>query len=198
MATLDPRVDAYIAKSAPFARPILVHLRDLIHAGCPEVGETIKWGAPAFMYQGMLCGMAGFKSHCAFGFWNRAVDLPRNAEAMGHFGRITALSDLPEDRVIIGYVKKAARLNAQGVKAPPRPKRIKKPIPLPADLRTALKKNARARATFAGFSPSHKREYLEWITEAKTDATRQKRLETAITWMAEGKPRNWKYMKYTK
>jgi len=195
MATTDPRVDAYIAKSALFAQPILLHLRELVHAGCPEVEETMKWSSPHFMYHGMLAGMAAFKSHCAFGFWNGAMKLEPSMEAMGDFGRLTALSDLPKDKVIIEHVKRAARLNQTGVKGPPRPKHPRKPIPMPADLRAALKRHAQARTAFEGFSPSHRREYLEWITEAKTEATRKKRVETAIEWLAEGKPRNWKYMK---
>jgi uncharacterized protein YdeI (YjbR/CyaY-like superfamily) len=195
MASKDPRIDAYIAKSADFAKPILTHLRKLVHAGCPDVEEAIKWGAPHFMFHGMMSGMAAFRSHCVFGFWNRAMKLPNNAEAMGQFGRITSLADLPPDRVVIGYVREAARLNAAGVKGARTPRRPKKAIPIPADLRSALKKSPRARKSFEGFSPSHKREYLEWITQAKGEETRRKRLDTAIGWMAEGKPRHWKYMK---
>lgn len=194
MGTKDPRIDAYIAKSADFAKPILKHLRVLVHEGCPEVEEAIKWGSPHFDYKGMMCGMAAFKAHCSFGFWNGALQIPEKAGAMGHFGRLTSLSDLPKDKVIVAYVQEAARLNDAGVKR--RPLRRTEPrrnIPMPRDLSTALKKNAKARATFASFSPSHKREYLEWITEAKTDATRTKRLETALDWMAAGKPRHWKY-----
>jgi uncharacterized protein YdeI (YjbR/CyaY-like superfamily) len=195
MAKTDPRVDAYIARSADFAKPILKHLRKLVHQGCPEVEESIKWGTPHFLFKGMLCGMAAFKGHCAFGFWNRALKVPRSREAMGQFGRITALSDLPAERVIVGYVKEAARLNEAGVKRPPRPKRARKELPVPADLESALGKNSNARAAFENFSPSHKREYVEWITEAKGKETRAKRLETAIAWMAEGKARSWKYRK---
>jgi uncharacterized protein YdeI (YjbR/CyaY-like superfamily) len=195
MAKKDPRIDAYIAKSATFAKPILKHLRKLVHAGCPEVEETIKWSSPHFMFHGMLCGMAAFQSHCAFGFWNRAMNLPDNAEAMDQFGCITSLSDLPRDKVIVGYVREAARLNKAGIKGPPRPRRPKKTISVPDDLLSALKKSPKARAAFESFSPSHKHEYLEWITEAKGEDTRRKRLDTAVAWMSEGKPRNWKYMK---
>jgi uncharacterized protein YdeI (YjbR/CyaY-like superfamily) len=196
MGKKDPRIDAYIAKSAPFARPILKHLRELVHKGCPGVEETVKWSAPHFDYHGgPLAGMAAFKAHCAFGFWKGSLILPGSSDAMGQFGRITSLSDLPADRVMIGYVRKAARLNEEGVKVPRPVKQVKKDIPMPPDLTAALKKNARARATFDGFSPSHKRDYLEWITDAKGAETRTKRLKTATEWMAEGKPRNWKYMK---
>lgn len=195
MLRKDPRVDAYIAKSRPFAKPILKHLRALVHAGCPAVEETIKWGTPHFLYEGMLCNMAGFTCHCAFGFWNGALALPGKTDAMGHFGRITALSDLPTDKVMIGYIKEAARLNQSGTKLPPRPKRVRKALAIPADLVAALKKSPKARDAFEDFSPSYKREYVEWITEAKAEATRKKRLDTAISWMADGKPRNWKYRK---
>src|SRR5512143_85087 len=196
MGKKDPRTDAYIAKSADFAKPILKRLRTIVHQGCPGVEETIKWGMPHFDYAGgPLAGMAAFQAHCAFGFWKDSLIVPGSKEAMGQFGRITKLSDLPSDAVLLGYVKKAARLNEEGVKAPRTVKRPKKEIPMPADLAAALKKNAKARATYEGFSPSRKREYLEWITEAKTEETRKKRLTTAIDWMAEGKPRMWKYAK---
>ena len=195
MATHDPRVDAYIAKSADFARPILLHLRKLVHAACPEVSETIKWGVPHFDYKGMMCGMASFKGHCTFGFWKGGLVLDGNAErtAMGHFGRLTSLDDLPADKTLIGYVKKAAALNDSGVKAARASRAQKKPARTPADLAARLARNAAARKTFAALSPSHKREYIEWITEAKTDATREKRVATTLVWLAEGKSRNWKY-----
>jgi uncharacterized protein YdeI (YjbR/CyaY-like superfamily) len=193
MAKRDPRIDAYIAKSPDFAKPILEHIVELVHAGCPDVVEAIKWSAPHFMYHGMFCGMASFKSHCAFGFWNRALKLSGKEGAMGQFGRITALSDLPADKVMIGYMREAARLNESGVKRPAAERRARKPLPMPSDLKAALGKNKKARAAFEDFSPSHRREYIEWITKAKTDATRNKRLTTAIGWMAQKKPRNWKY-----
>jgi uncharacterized protein YdeI (YjbR/CyaY-like superfamily) len=194
MGKKDPRIDAYIAKSADFAKPILKYLRDAVHEGCPDVEETIKWGMPAFDYHGFLGGMAAFKAHCAFNLWKGALLGPKNRDAMGQFGRITSVSDLPKGSVLVGYVREAARLNTEGVKAPRQPKAPKKPLATPPDLTSALKRNARARATFEGFSPSHKREYVEWITEARTEETRKKRLGTAIEWMAEGKPRMWKYM----
>jgi uncharacterized protein YdeI (YjbR/CyaY-like superfamily) len=195
MGKKDLRIDAYIAKSADFAKPILKHLREVVHKGCPDVEETVKWSMPHFDYAGApLAGMAAFKAHCAFGFWKGSLIVPGSKEAMGQFGRITSLGDLPNDKVLIGYVQKAARLNEEGVKVPRPLKHEKKPIRVPADLAAAFKKNAKARTTFEGFSPSHKREYLEWITQAKAEETRKKRLETAIEWMAEGKPRNWKYM----
>ena len=204
MGKRDPRVDVYIKHSkSEFAKPILIRLRETVHAACPDVEETLKWGMPSFMYHGILCGMAAFKQHCSFGFWKGSLILDvkgrRADEAMGQFGRITKLSDLPSRRVLMGYVKKAMELNEQGVKAPARAsKGPRKPVPVPADLRAALAKSARARTTFDGFSASNRREYVEWIVEAKRDATRAQRLKTAVGWMAEGKPRNWKYMKRQK
>lgn len=193
MARKDSRIDAYIAKSAKFARPILKHLRALVHEGCPDVVETVKWSLPHFDYEGVLCGMAAFKEHCSFGFWNRALKIPSKGGAMGQFGCIKSLSDLPADRVIVGYVREAARLNAAGEKVGPI-RRERKPLMVPPELSAALKKNAAARARFESFSPSQKRDYNEWIGEAKHEETRRKRTETAIGWIAEGKPRNWKYM----
>jgi uncharacterized protein YdeI (YjbR/CyaY-like superfamily) len=200
MGTRDPRIDAYIARSADFARPILTHLRELVHEACPEVEETIKWGFPHFVYRsGILCSMASFKEHCAFGFWKGAQVVDGGVDgAMGQFGRISSISDLPSNRILTGYIRKAMQLSEAGVKSPTRTKpkaAARKAVAVPDDLVRALRKNARARATFEGFSPSNQREYIEWIVEAKREETRQRRLETAIEWLAEGKPRNWKYMK---
>jgi uncharacterized protein YdeI (YjbR/CyaY-like superfamily) len=197
MGTKDPRVDEYIDKAGDFAKPILNRLRKLVHEGCPAVEETIKWGAPHFMYKGMLCSLAAFKKHCAFGFWKgkllTSLNEGKPEDAWGQFGRLTSLKDLPPDKTIIKQVKEAARLNEEGVKAPQQRKKEKAPLKIPVYFTAALKKNPAARATFEAFSPSHKREYIEWITEAKTEATRQKRLVTALEWLAEGKSRNWKY-----
>jgi len=199
MATKDPRIDAYIAKSADFAKPILKHLRAVVHAGCPQVEETIKWSMPHFDYKGVMCGMAAFKEHCAFGFWKADLILDRDRQAeksgMGSFGSIKSLDDLPSEKTLIGYVKKAAALNEAGIKAPGRtqPKK-RKPILVPADFAAALKKNTKARKTFEDFSPSHRREYLEWITEAKREETRKDRLAKTLKLLAQGKSRNWKYM----
>ena len=200
MATKDPRIDDYIAKSAAFAQPILRHLRKVVHAGCPAVVETIKWSRPHFDYKGVMCGMAAFKEHCAFGFWNAELilDPGENDEknAMGSFGCIRSLADLPSEKTLISYVNKAAALNEAGVKAAWRtqPKKKRKPLPMPADFAAALKRNAKARKTFEGFSPSHRREYIEWITEAKRDETRKQRVATTVKWLTEGKARNWKYI----
>jgi uncharacterized protein YdeI (YjbR/CyaY-like superfamily) len=199
MGKRDPRVDAYIAKAGDFAKPILNRLREAVHASCPDVEEAMKWSFPHFLYKGILCSMASFKEHAAFGFWKGSLVLGgrvQDADAMGQFGRLTKLSDLPSKNVLAGYIKKAAALNDEGVKVE---RMRKRPAPttvrLPADLAGALKKNTQAQTTFERFSPSHKREYVEWITEAKSDDTRARRLQTAVEWMAEGKPRNWKYMR---
>jgi hypothetical protein len=202
MGKKDARVDAYIEVSAPFARPILKHLRKVVHAGCPEVVETLKWSFPHFMYKGILASMAAFKEHCSFGFWKGELLAAQHAgiaakqeEAMGHFGRLAKLSDLPGEAVLIRLVKAAAELNDQGVTAPSRSRKNRKPpLKVPAFFLDALRRNRKALATFEAFSTSHKREYVEWVTEAKTDETRTRRLDTSIAWLAEGKPRNWKYV----
>ena len=198
MARKDPRIDAYIAKSADFAKPILKHLRKVVRAGCPEVEETMKWSMPHFDYKGVMCGMAAFKQHCAFGFWKESLvfggDKKEAKTAMGSFGCIKSLADLPNEKRLIGYVKKAAALNEAGIKAPGRtqPKK-KEPFTVPDYFAAALKKNAKARKTFENFAPSKQREYIEWVTEAKREETRSERLATSIKWLAEGKPRHWKY-----
>lgn len=197
MGIRDPRVDEYIAKSADFARPVLTELREVVHGACPEVVEDMKWGFPHFTYKGMLCSMAAFKHHAAFGFWKGALvidDSERREAAMGHLGRLTAVGDLPSRRVLAGYVKKAAALNEKGVRVARPPKRARPAaLRMPSDLAAALAKNAKAKRAFADFRPSHKREYVEWIIGAKTDETRARRLKTAIEWIAEGKSQNWKY-----
>ena len=202
MPSYDPKIDAYIEKSAAFAQPILEHLRELVHKTCPQVEETIKWGFPHFEYKGILCSMAAFKQHCSFGFW-KATLLQDDKEllqrigktGMGHFDKITSLNDLPSDKILAGFIKQAVRLNEEEIKAPAKPKAPAKAMKAPADLLAALKKNKAALKTFEAFSPSNKKDYIEWIVDAKTEATRTRRLETAIEWMSEGKPRNWKYMK---
>jgi len=199
MPKKDPRVDAYIAGAPDFAKPILTHIRAVVHAACPEVEETLKWRMPSFLYRGILCGMAAFKQHCTFGFWKGALIVDANGrradEAMGQFGRLTSVKDLPAKKVLSAYIHKAMELNESGVTSPkPKKAKAKKELAVPPDLAAALKKNAKARATFEGFSPSHKREYIEWITEAKREETREKRLATTIEWLTAGKPRNWKYM----
>jgi len=200
MAIRDPRIDAYISNAPEFARPILVHLREVVHAACPGVEETMKWSMPSFVYAGgILCGMAAFKQHATFGFWKGRLIVPgdggSNESAMGQFGRITKVSELPSKKVLAGYVKQAMKLNEEGVKDPARTRPDKsKPAPAtPNVLLAALKKNNQAKATFDAFSPSCKREYIDWINEAKREETRQRRVAQAVEWIAEGKQRNWKY-----
>jgi uncharacterized protein YdeI (YjbR/CyaY-like superfamily) len=199
MANHDPRVDAYIAKSASFARPILEHLRALVHEACPTVDESLKWSMPFFSYKAApMCMMAAFKQHCSFGFWlSKEVTGGSDEDGMGQFGKLASLKDLPPDRQLSAYLKKAMALNEAGVKKA-RPKAAAKPAPaLPDDLAALLaqKKHAAARKAWESFPPGAQREYVDWIAEAKTDATRQKRLATTLEWLAEGKRRNWKYEK---
>lgn len=197
MPRKDPRVDAYIAKAAPFAQPILKHLRKIVHAGCPQVEETLKWSMPHFDYKGMMCGMAAFKAHCVFGFWKASLifdpDSKKEKAAMGQFGCIKTLADLPSDKILTGYVKKAAALNDAGIKEPSPAKKKRAPLAVPDYFTAALAKDKKARETFAKLSPSGRREYVEWLTEAKRDETRKKRVATTLEWLAQGKPRNWKY-----
>ena len=199
MGKKDKRVDDYIAKSANFAKPILSHLRSLVHTACPLVEETIKWSFPNFDYKGAFCSMAAFKAHCSFGFWKAALmkdagTLKNNQQnAMGHLGKITSLADLPPDKILIGYIKEAVRLNDEGIKLPRKKPVEKKEILIPDYFTLALRKNKKALQAFEAFSPSHKKEYIEWITDAKTEETRNRRMATAIEWIAEGKGRNWKY-----
>ncbi len=198
MLSTDPRIDAYIEASADFAKPILKHLRALVHKACPEVIETWKWSFPCFDHKGLMCNMAAFKQHCAFGFWKQSLieshALPKEKTAMGSFGKITSLKDLPPDKVMISLIHKAMELNEKGVKVDKK-RKPKAEIVVPEVLAAALKKNKMAAATFDNFPPSCKREYIDWINDAKTETTREKRLKTTIEWLGEGKKRNWKYEK---
>ncbi|MEO8276579.1 MAG: YdeI/OmpD-associated family protein [Thermoanaerobaculia bacterium] len=197
MSKKDPRVDGYIAKAAPFAQPVLEHLRTLIHRAEPEIGETIKWGMPFFELEGIVCHLAAFKAHCAFGFWKGGRPEPtgKEGEAMGQFGRITGLAGLPKDATIVKLVREAVKRNRSGEKAPAPAKKVRAAIEMTPGFRTALAKSRVARKAFDAFPPSHQREYLEWIADAKTEATRDKRIATSIEWLAEGKSRMWKYRK---
>ncbi len=193
----DPRVDAYIESAPDFARPILVRIRAAWHKACPDVQETIKWGAPYFEYNGPLGGMAAFKAHVGLGFW-KAGPLGNAAEILGEdsstsMRRIRSLEELPAEKTLVAYMRKAVALN--GEDAAPRTRKPVKVPPLPADFRDALQHSAAARTTFENFPPSQRREYIEWVTEAKQAATRERRIAQAVEWLAEGKPRNWKYMK---
>lgn len=200
MAKKDPRVDAYISKSQEFAKPILEHFRDLVHKVCPDAEETIKWGIPSFDYKGPYCMIAAFKQHCAVIFWKaslmkdaRLIANAKSEVSMGHLRKIRSIKDLPKDKVLISYLKEAAKLNKEGAKLPPRSK-AKKELAVPESFSKAIKKNRKATETFKNFSHSKKKDYVDWVTEAKTDETRKKRIATSIEWLAEGKQRNWKYI----
>jgi len=199
MGARDPRVDAYIRKSADFAQPILTHIREIVHEACPGAEETVKWGFPHFTYKGILCSMASFKGHCTLNFWKGVQVLGlggASGEAMGQFGRLTSVKDLPSKRALRGYVKKAKALNDAGTPGPISRRPGSKGEPeVPEDLLAALKEVKKARDTFEGFPPGQRREYVDWITEAKRPKTRAKRLATTLEWLAEGKKRNWKYEK---
>jgi uncharacterized protein YdeI (YjbR/CyaY-like superfamily) len=209
MATesFNPKVDAYINKAKPFAQPIMEHLRELVHKGCPNVEETIKWSRPFFEYRGTILGnMSAFKEHCSFGFWGEEIAaILREAGVlqeggMGSLGRITSVKDLPTDKVLLGFIRQAAGFIDRGEHTSPiaaRKNKVvkasKSALETPAEFTAALKKDKRASAAFAAFSPSCKREYVEWIADAKRPETREKRIATAIQWIVDGKQRNWKY-----
>jgi uncharacterized protein YdeI (YjbR/CyaY-like superfamily) len=194
--TSDPRIDAYIARQADFARPILQHLRRVVHAAVPEVEEDIKWSMPAFLLNGRpLANMAAFKAHASFGLWQASAvlgDTGSAREAMGQFGRLADVADLPPEEALTAILRRAAEVAREGPK--PRPKKPPKPeLPTPDDLRDALAATPSAAATFDAFPPGCRREYVEWVTEAKRPETRAKRIAQTIEWVAEGKKRNWKY-----
>lgn len=198
----DKRIDAYIAKAEPFARPILKHLREVVHKTCPEVKETMKWSFPHFDYKGVMCSMASFKQHAVFGFWKASLmkdkSLMQNAASetsMGHLGKILSVKDLPSDKVLTGYIKEAMALNEAGKKVERAKPVMNRDVKVPNYFQKAINANKAASRIFEAFSPSNKKEYVEWIIDAKTDATRQKRMETAVEWMSEGKIRNWKYVR---
>jgi uncharacterized protein YdeI (YjbR/CyaY-like superfamily) len=203
MIKKDKRIDSYIAKSATFAQPILKHMRQLIHKADPGVQETIKWGFPHFEHNGIVCSMASFKEHCTFLFWKASlmsdscnIFKETASTAMGQLGRIEKISDLPPDKVLVEYLKEAVELNKNNIKMPSRSgSSVKKELKVPGYFLKALKKNKDAVKNFENFSYSHKKEYVEWITEAKTEATRERRIETAVEWISEGKQRMWKYVK---
>jgi uncharacterized protein YdeI (YjbR/CyaY-like superfamily) len=205
-ANFNPKVDAYINKSKPFAQPILEHLRGLVHEACPGVEETIKWSRPFFEYKGAILGnMSAFNEHCSFGFWGEEIGaVLREAEAlrpgaMGSLGRIASLKDLPGDKQLLGWIRQAAAFIDSGNYTSPiaaRHKVVKAPKAAPeapTEFAVALKKDKKASAGFAALSPSCQREYIAWIADAKRPETRDKRISTAIEWIAQGKQRNWKY-----
>lgn len=204
MPVTDKRIDVYILNAEGFAQPILNHLRSLVHASCPDVVETIKWSFPHFEYNGaILCSMAAFKKHCAFTFWKASLMtdkykiFARHEKAvMGHFGRIEKLSDLPSDKILLSYLKEAVKLNKEKTTLPAVPKSAPgKPVDAPEYLLKAITKNKQASIAYSKLSPSHKKEYIEWVTAAKTEPTRDKRINTMLQWLEEGKSRNWKHTK---
>jgi uncharacterized protein YdeI (YjbR/CyaY-like superfamily) len=202
MAKKEKAIDAYIAKSADFAKPILKHIRELVHKTCPDLEEKMKWSFPHFDYKGeMMCSMAAFKQHAVFGFWKASlmkdpvlIENSRSEVSMGHLGRLTSLKDLPADKKLTGWIKEAMQLTDLGVKLPAKARSTdKKELVIPDYFIKALRKNKKAAAIFEKFAYSHKKEYLEWVIEAKTEVTRDKRIASAIEMMAEGKSRHWKY-----
>ena len=198
MPTTDPRIDAYIQRAAPFAQPVLTHLRGVMHAACPGLHETIKWGMPFFVDdERILAHMAAFKQHCAFGFWRgrEAVALGKGDEAMGQFGRITSVADMPPRREMLAIVKQAIAQTAVQAAAPRLPRAVapKPAAAVPADLAAALAGHEAARSCFDAFPPGKQREYVDWIVDAKRDETRARRVAQAIEWLGQGKPRHWKY-----
>ncbi|MDB4885766.1 MAG: hypothetical protein JWN79_1204 [Gemmatimonadetes bacterium] len=200
MSPRDPRVDAYIAQSAGFAQPILTHIRETVHATCPEVVETMKWRMPHFDHHGMMCGMAAFKSHCSLGFWKAALipglapNSNNGGDSMGNLGRLTSVKDLPPTKVLAGYIREAMRLNDEGIGVARPKKSPKAEAKVPPELAAALAKHRKAKAVFDAFPASHRREYIEWIAEAKRDETRARRVAQTVEWVADGKQRNWKYL----
>jgi len=197
MPKTDKRVDAYVANAADFAKPILERLRAVVHEGCPDCEETLKWGHPSFMYNGILCGMIAFKERCALHFWKSAILAPNgenDPEWQALLYHMKNVSDIPPKKTLLPLIKRAMELNETGAKVPKAAAKPKRERTMPPVFMAAIKKNKKALAAFDNFSPSHKREYIEWITDAKAEATRDRRIAQAVEWMAEGKSRNWKYM----
>lgn len=206
VASFDPRIDDYIAKARPFAQPILSRIRELVHKACPGAVETMKWSRPFFEYKGAILGnMSAFKEHCSFGFWGEEIAaVLREAkvlrpDAMGSLGRLCSMEDLPSDKQMLKLLRQAAGFIDSGHYTSPmaaRNKVVKAPaaaVEAPAEFKKALKADKKAAAAFAAFSPSCKREYVEWIADAKRAETREKRIATAIEWIGAGKSRHWKY-----
>ena len=194
----DPRIDAYIAAAQPFARPILTHIRDVIHQACPDATETMKWSRPFFEHQGrMFAGLSAFKAHASLVLWRMGETgdaTSRDQEGMGHFGKLTSLADLPDDAALIAAIRDAVAAIEMG--KPARPKKAPRAdLPVPEELAAALADAPAANATFVGFSASNRRDYCEWIGEAKRPETRAARVAQAVEWLAEGKPRHWKYQR---
>jgi uncharacterized protein YdeI (YjbR/CyaY-like superfamily) len=202
----NPKVDKYIGSAQEFAQPILNHLREIVHKGCPEVEESIKWGMPFFEFRGeIVCCMAAFKKHCRFGFWGKKIRVvlrEANVAGMngsGWFDRLTHINELPDNKRMIDFIRQAAVMIESGNYTSPiaarnqKAKAKKSTVKMTKEFAAALKKNKKATTGFASFSPSCKREYVEWIADAKRPETRDRRIATAVKWIAEGKQLNWKY-----
>ncbi len=203
MGKRDQRIDVYINDAPAFAQPILMHIRELMHSACPDVEETMKWSHPNFDYQGIMAGMAVFKQHASFGFWKASlIDgaiSEKSAGAHGTFGRLTSVKDLPSKKIFTDQIKRAMQLNEEDVTVPKPAKAAAKKTSaasrVPAVLAAALSRNRKALNSFDAFNPSQRKDYIEWIDEAKAEATRDRRVEQAMEWIADGKSRNWKYEK---
>lgn len=195
MASSDPRFDRHLQDAPEFARPLLHELRARVHAICPDVVESVKWRMPAFEFHGLLAGMAAFRAHCTFGFWKDRLLRSDAALAplLDRLGRMTSVRDLPSKAAFAKVMKAAMRLNVEGIGAPRRRAAPRPELAVPPELVRALAASKRAKATFDAFAPSHRREYVQWIVEAKKDETRQRRIEQTIEWLAQGKHRNWQY-----
>jgi uncharacterized protein YdeI (YjbR/CyaY-like superfamily) len=202
MGKTDKRVELYIGKAAPFAQPILIHILELVHKACPDVEEAFKWSFPCFVYNGsILCHMAAFKQHASFGFWleskmkdpHKILNRGKERNGMGHLGKLTSVKDLPSDKILTAYIKEAMTLIDKGEKIKKTTAKTKAPLKVPPYFKEALNKNKKALNTFENFSYTNKKEYVAWVTEAKTETTRNSRLKTAIEWMSQGKIRHWKY-----
>ncbi len=201
MKNTSPEVDIYINKAPEFAQPILDRLRGLFHKACPDIKETIKWGNPCFEHKGIVCGIAAFRHHVGVSFWKGK--LMKDPEGLfGDVGKtsmgslkFTSPAELPSDKILLAYIKEAVKLNEEDIKIGKPNKDKPDQLDPPDYLLAELKKNKKAKETYDKLSPSHRKEYIEWLREAKTETTRDKRLATAIEWLAEGKPKNWKYMK---
>lgn len=191
----NPEIDTYIEKAAPFAQPMLNRIRSAVHKASPEIEETIKWSVPHFDYKGPLLGMAAFKEHMSWGFWKAKAMQDPHGLGLDVRVKASSLADLPSEKILVEYIRQAMALNEDGVKVLRAPKQKKADIEMPDDFAKALKKVPAAKRAFDAFPPSHKREYLEWIVDAKREETRQKRLAQAVEWIAEGRSRNWKYQK---
>ena len=192
MSAVDPRIDAFIAKAQPFAQPILSHLRDVIHRALPEVEEAIKWGRPSFVHEGRILAVFGaFKAHASLTLWKMGEATGREEDGMGQFGRLTSLADLPDDAELIRLIRETASMRGSGSPKPKKPPRPE--LPVPQELATALAAAPKAQTIWDGFAPSHRREYSEWVSEAKRAETRAARVAQSLEWIAEGKQRNWKY-----